>query len=112
MYKERALKKLRKDLRTGIYALIVLAILRSGIMHGYAIRKKFEELSDGKIVPSEGTLYDLLKSLEKLKLVRSFWGESGGRIRRYYEITDLGLEVLDELRKEFSELVKILEGLV
>ena len=68
-------------------------------MHGYAIRKEFEKLSDGKIVPSEGTLYDLLKSLKKYRLMEGFWAEVGGRARKYYRITPLGREVLKSLER-------------
>jgi DNA-binding PadR family transcriptional regulator len=109
--KEKALKKLRKELRAGTYSLIILSFLKEKPMHGYAIRRAFEELSEGKLVPSEGTLYDLLKSLEKYKLVSSFWGEIGGRARKYYKITPLGEDVLNELKNELSFITKIFEKL-
>jgi len=109
---KKALKKLRKDLRSGIYSTIILSILkRESPIHGYVIRKRFEEVSEGKIVPSEGTLYDLLKTLERYGLVESFWGESGGRIRKYYRITDLGEDVLKEIGEELRLIFKILKDL-
>ncbi|AHF81103.1 PadR family transcriptional regulator [Thermococcus paralvinellae] len=111
--KEKALKKLRKELRAGTYSFIILSILEDkGDMHGYAIRKEFEKLSDGKIVPSEGTLYDLLKSLEKYKLIEGFWAEVGGRARKYYRITPLGKKVLGELRKEVEFVNRIMKKLM
>jgi len=106
---EKALRKLRKEIRSGIYSIIILSILRDkSPIHGYAIRKRFEEFSNGKLVPSEGTLYDLLKSLEKYKLIEGFWGESGGRVRRYYRITPLGKEVLAEIENEIKLIFKVL----
>ena len=107
--KEKALKKLRKELRAGLYSYIVLSILEvEGELHGYAIRKRLEVLSGGKLVPSEGALYDILKGLKKLGLLEDFWAEVGGRPRKYYRLTDLGREVLRELRHEIGEIVGVL----
>ncbi|NJE08269.1 PadR family transcriptional regulator [Thermococcus sp. M39] len=111
--KEKALKKLRRELRAGTYSFIILSILENkGDMHGYAIRKEFEKLSNGKIVPSEGTLYDLLKSLEKYKLIEGFWAEVGGRARKYYRITPLGKDVLKELKEEVEFVNNVVKKLM
>ncbi|RLF77470.1 PadR family transcriptional regulator [Thermococci archaeon] len=108
--KEKALKKLRKELRAGLYSYIVLSLLKNnGEMHGYSIRKEFEKISDGKIVPSEGALYDLLKSLERYKLIEGFWAEVGGRPRKYYRITPLGMEVFKELENEIGLINRTLK---
>ena len=113
--KEKALKKLRKDLRSGLYSYLVLSLLaKEGELHGYAIRKRLGELSEGRLVPSEGALYDILKSLKKLGLVEDFWVEVKGRPRKYYRLTDLGREVLLELRDEIRTIERTLmrlEGL-
>ncbi|AEK73000.1 transcription regulator [Thermococcus sp. 4557] len=108
--KENALKKLRKDLRSGLYSYLVLLLLeREGELHGYAIRKRLEELSDGRIVPSEGALYDILKSLKKSGLVQDTWAEVGGRPRKYYSLTKLGRDVLGELKREIGAITETLE---
>jgi len=110
--RDRALKKLRKDLRSGLYSYLVLSLLeREGELHGYAIRKRLSELSNGKLVPSEGALYDILKSLKKYKLLEDFWVEVNGRPRKYYRLTKLGREVLGELRDEIMEIIETLERL-
>ena len=112
---EKVLRKLRKDLRSGLYSYLVLSLLsEEGELHGYAIRKKLGELSGGKLVPSEGALYDILKSLKKYKLVEDFWVEVNGRPRKYYRLTDLGREVLLALRDEIRTIERTLirlEGL-
>jgi len=110
--REKALKKLRKDLRSGLYSYLVLSILeKEGELHGYAIRKRLSELSDGRLVPSEGALYDILKSLRKYKLVEDFWAEVNGRPRKYYRLTALGRDVLEELREEVAGIINTLERL-
>lgn len=111
---EKALRKLRKELRSGLYSFLVLSILeREGELHGYAIRKRLEELSGGKLVPSEGgALYDLLKSLKKLGLLQDSWAEAGGRPRKYYSITEMGgRSVLAQLREEIRVIESVLEKL-
>ncbi len=107
---ERAMKKLKKELRSGIYSYLVLSFLRKkGRMHGYFIRKEFERLSDGKVVPSEGALYDILKSLQKFGLIKGEWVEAGGRLRRCYELTPLGERVLEKTKVEIRLLEEIIE---
>jgi len=109
---EKALRKLRKELRSGLYSFLVLSILeKEGELHGYAIRKRLEELSDGRLVPSEGTLYDLLKSLKKLGLLQDSWAEVGGRPRKYYSITGMGRSVLFQLRDEVEVIESVLKKL-
>ncbi|CUX78693.1 PadR family transcriptional regulator [Thermococcus chitonophagus] len=106
----KAVEKLRKELRAGLYSYLVLLILeREGELHGYGIRKKLEELTNGRLVPSEGTLYDLLKSLKKHKLIEDRLVLIGKRPRRYYRITSQGRDVLEELREEVREIIGILE---
>lgn len=110
MSKEEVVRKLKKDIRSGLYSYIILLILsKREKLHGYAIRKEIESLSEGKIVPSEGTIYSILKMLKKHKLVEDYWAEVGGRIRRYYRITELGIEVLQEIREEVKNIRLILE---
>ena len=108
--REKALRKLRKEIRAGIYSYLVLKILESGEMHGYAIRKLFEKLTSGRFVPGEGALYDILKSLQKRGLVESFW-VMDVRPRKCYRLTELGREVLRELKDEISLLKKVIETL-
>ena len=109
---EKALRKLRKELRSGLYSFLVLSVLeKEGELHGYAIRKRLEELSGGKLVPSEGALYDMLKGLKKLGLLQDSWAEVGGRPRKYYSITGMGRGVLAQLREEISVIESVLEKL-
>ncbi len=104
--KERALKKLRKEIRAGIYSYLILSMLKSGEMHGYFIRKRLEELG---LAPSEGALYDILKSLQKLGLIESFWVMEN-RPRKCYRLTDLGRDVLKELEAEIRRILRVLGG--
>ncbi len=101
-----------KDLRTGIYALVILNLIsREGPIHGYGLMIRVKEVSDGVLSPSESTVYETLKYLEKKGLIKSFWGKpaEGGLPRKYYVITELGSKLLNELNKEVVGIVEVLK---
>ena len=104
--KDRALKKLRREIRSGIYSYLILSMLKDGDMHGYVIRKRLEGLG---LAPSEGALYDILKSLQKLGLIEGYWVIEK-RPRKFYRLTDLGKDVLEELEVEVKRISKVLGG--
>ncbi len=105
-------KKLLKDLKTGVYAFLILDIIgREKRMHGYGLISGITDRTDGLLSPSESTVYESLKQLEKLGLIRSYWAESPGRgpPRKYYELTEKGERILSSVRKTVYRLARILE---
>jgi DNA-binding PadR family transcriptional regulator len=76
--------------------LHLLLALQEGERHGYAVKKRVEELSGGVVKMGPGTLYTTIQRAEEQGLIR----ESEERAaqdqsqRRYYELTDLGREAL------------------
>jgi DNA-binding PadR family transcriptional regulator len=72
-----------------------LAALLDGPLHGYAIAKRAELLSDGRVRLAAGTLYAALDRLLNPGLVAVDGDEVvRGRARRYYRITDAGGEAV------------------
>ncbi len=83
--------------------MLVLALLKSREMYGYEIIEELERRSNQVFKLKEGTLYPILHSLEKDKLVTARQAEApSGRVRRYYRITREGLRALDEKKEEWS----------
>ena len=83
------------------WGLYILAVLSAGPLHGYAIRQKIEELSEGRDSPSAATLYEnVAKLLDGGLLERA--GETvvgQGKVRKLYRISGLGARALEaELR--------------
>ena len=75
-------------------------------MHGYALLQAMR--SEGQVLaPSEGTLYESLKTLERMGVIESYWS-TGGRPRKYYRLTGTGREVLARL----SVQARFLAGLL
>ena len=90
----------------------ILAVLASGRSHGYAIVASVDELSDGRLKLTAGTLYGALDRLDKAGYVERAGEESaGGPPRRYYEITPEGRAALSEEVAHLNEAVEQLRGI-
>ncbi|MBQ9513977.1 MAG: PadR family transcriptional regulator [Clostridia bacterium] len=91
------------QLRKGILDVCVLMAIKNEDSYGYKIIK---DLSD-VIKISESTLYTILKRLEEgeMLIVRST--EYEGRIRKYYHITQVGIQRIEEFKKEWGEIKKV-----
>lgn len=98
------------ELRRGTLALAVLSQLRTP-QYGYSLVQLLEKAG---ITIDQGTLYPLLRRLEKQELLTSNWDTSESRPRKYYVLSDYGLEVYEQLKNEWKkmtlELKSLLEG--
>lgn len=73
----------------------ILASLLGGPLHGYAIVSEAADLSEGSVRLSAGTLYGALERLARDGLAESAGEETvAGRRRRYYRLTDGGVDAL------------------
>lgn len=95
------------ELRRGTLILLVLSQLREP-MYGYSLVKK---LNDHDIPMDANTLYPLMRRLEGQGLLASQWDTSEAKPRKYYQITEDGLAVLEKTKgywKRFSTNVDLL----
>ena len=84
-----------KDLVAASATPLVLGILAEGESYGYAILKRVNELSAGRMTWTDGMLYPLLHRLERLGYVEATWRASAsGRRRKHYAITAAGRDAL------------------
>jgi DNA-binding PadR family transcriptional regulator len=91
--------------------LLVLAVLRSGPAHGYAITQEINRRTDGALSMKEGTLYPLLHRLEGEGLVKAAWQVSDrGPARRTYELKAKGRRALVKRANEWRRLVGVMSG--
>lgn len=72
--------------------------------HGYGIVQMVEKMTDGGIKLTPGTMYGSLSKMEKDKVIRFVREEDK---RKIYQITDLGLEVLQVELQRIQRLYKI-----
>jgi PadR family transcriptional regulator PadR len=86
----------------------VLAALLAGPLHGYAIMKRAEELSDGRVRLATGTLYTALDRLTVEGQVELVSEETvAGRIRRSYGLTESGTTALRAEAQRMAEAAQI-----
>ena len=93
-------ENLRLELRRGCLIVAVLAQLRVE-RYGYTLRKA---LADDGLVIDEGTLYPLLRRLETQGLLVSEWREEEKRNKRFYRLSPVGEEILQQLLKEWESI--------
>jgi DNA-binding PadR family transcriptional regulator len=87
-----------------------LAALLDGPLHGYAIAKRAEAVSDGRVRLTAGTLYSAIDRLLGQGLIVADGEEVvEGRARRYYRLTDSGRQAL---RAEAARLADAAEVVV
>lgn len=85
------MSNISKDLMAASSIPLLLSIIKIEDTYGYEIMNKVRELSDGYIELKDGTLYPILKKLEKKELIRSTWRQTlVGKKRKYYSITMKG----------------------
>jgi DNA-binding PadR family transcriptional regulator len=89
----------------------VLAALLERALHGYAIIKRAEELSGGRVRLATGTLYTALDRLTVEGYVRLVSEEVvAGRVRRSYGLTDDGATALRAEAQRMAEAAQIVTG--
>lgn len=81
----------------------VLAAIKNEDSYGYQIIKDMKPYAE----MSESTLYTILKRLESAKMLTVRTAEHGGRLRKYYHITELGLNRIEEFKEEWKEIMLI-----
>lgn len=96
------------QLKKGLLDVCVLSAIKTEESYGYKIIKDVKLYME----MSESTLYTILKRLElsKCLTVRSI--EHEGRLRKYYRITNLGLQRIKEFQSEWSEVMRIYQFVV
>jgi len=103
---------LGKDLVAASATPLILAILAEGDSYGYAIIRRVNELSSGRLQWTDGMLYPVLHRLERQGHVASKWGASdSGRKRRYYRLTRTGRAQLTAQQRQWQLVDDTLRGI-
>lgn len=102
------ISKLRLELRRGVVVLAVLSQMDSP-QYGYSL---VQRLAEQGLEVEEGTLYPLLRRLEKQGLLESEWEVGESRPRKYYKLSKQGRKVMDTLTIDWFETVGVMRGLL
>ncbi|MCM1988890.1 PadR family transcriptional regulator [Oceanirhabdus seepicola] len=106
--KDELFDKLLLELRRGTIILSVLSQLRSS-QYGYSLVMLLRE----KGIPVEaGTLYPLLRRLEKQNLLESTWDVDASKPRKYYKLSEYGINTYDKLCTEWFSMVENMDNIL
>jgi len=101
-------QKLKLELRRGVLILAVLAELREE-HYGYSLRRN---LLAKRLEIDEGTLYPLVRRLEKQSLLTSEWREESNRKKRFYKLSEVGEATLSKLTADWHEVEETLNRII
>lgn len=89
-----------QEMRRGVIVLAILSQLTVP-RYGYGLLQQLEHAA----VPIDaGTLYPLLRRLEKQGVLDSSWETSGSRPRKYYRLNENGQKLYMQLVKEWMSM--------
>ncbi len=98
------------QMRKGILEFCIMHIISRGEVYASDM---LDELTSAKIMVVEGTLYPLLTRLKNSGLLDYKWVESSsGPPRKYYILTDMGKQFLEELQSTWGELSDSVNAIV
>ncbi|MCQ2466439.1 MAG: PadR family transcriptional regulator [Clostridia bacterium] len=95
--------------KKGVLDMCVLAMLRDGDSYGYDIA----DTLSSKILLADGTVYPILRKLASDGLVTTYLKESqNGPPRKYYHLTDKGLDLLKEYIDDWNSFNEVVRGII
>jgi PadR family transcriptional regulator PadR len=99
----------KTEMPSGALVLLILRVLRSGALHGYAIAQRIHVLSSEVLHVEEGSLYPALQKILVKGWVSAEWGISEtNRKVRFYRLTTAGRK---QLESELSEYDRVSEAI-
>lgn len=93
------------QLKKGLLEYCVLASLVKKDSYGYQIIKDISQC----IEISESTLYPILKRLEANRYLETYSIEHNSRLRKYYKITHLGKQHIQEFLDDWKQVEGVYE---
>jgi len=100
--------KMCTEFRRVFLKYIALRIIKSKPTHGYDIIKTIELHSNGNWIPSAGSIYPILESLESNDLIQC---EEIDR-KKVYSITSKGVAALDFMTQKRLELINEMSQII
>jgi DNA-binding PadR family transcriptional regulator len=88
----------------GILTIYLLCSLKKKPKSGYEIISEIKEKTEGTWMPSKGTIYPLLKQLEKGELIKI--KTKGKRAKNIFEITPKGKKMILHVKKQGEYMMK------
>ena len=96
----------KSDVLQGTLDLMVLKTLESmGPLHGYAIARRIEQVSDNSLNMNQGTIYPALLRLEQRGWIKGKWGLSEtNRRARFYSLSRIGRKQIQQETRNWERI--------
>jgi PadR family transcriptional regulator, regulatory protein PadR len=93
------------DLIQGTLDLLILKTISVGPMHGWAIAKRIQQVSDEVLQVTQGALYPALHRLEQQGWISAEWRTTDtGREAKFYQLTRAGAAQLKQELAQWERL--------
>ena len=103
----------KSDLLQGTLDMLILKVVALGPLHGYAIAQRLQQMSGSVLQVQQGSLYPALHRLEKRRWLKAEWAATDtGREARFYTLTKLGRQHLEEQRANWDRLSAAIAGVL
>ncbi len=95
----------KAEMPSGALMMLILRVLRSGPLHGYAIAQRIHTLSSEVLHVEEGALYPALQRILLKGWATAEWGVSEtNRKVRFYRLTPAGRKQLEAELSEYGRV--------
>jgi transcriptional regulator len=97
----------------GTLVLLILRVISSGPLHGYAIAQRIAQLSSDELSVEEGSLYPALQKLLLKGWVKASpaLSETGRQVREY-RLTPAGRKQLDAEREHYQRMSRAIAAVL
>jgi PadR family transcriptional regulator PadR len=104
----------KSDVLQGTLDLMVLKTLESmGPLHGYAIARRIEQVSNNALTLNQGTIYPALLRLQQRGWIKSDWGTSDtGRRAKFYSLSRLGRKQIEKEIEDWARIAATMERIL
>ena len=103
----------KSGMPSGALGLLILRVLRSGSLHGYAIAQRIHMLSSEVLEVEEGSLYPALQKLLLKGWASAEWGISEtNRKVRFYRLTPAGERQLESELAEYDRVTAAIQSVL
>jgi PadR family transcriptional regulator, regulatory protein PadR len=97
----------------GALQMLILRVLQSGSLHGYAIAQRILVLSSEVLSVEEGLLYPTLQKMLLKGWVTAEWGISEtNRKVRFYRLTRAGRQQLEQERSTYERVTAAIQSIL
>ena len=103
--------KWQSQVKKGTLSFVVLLVLKENELYGYELIEEIKKVT--KIEIAEGTLYPLMNRLKTDSLLGSKWIEQETGIpRKYYFLTEIGEQTLEEMKSQWIDLQNVIKKII